>query len=316
MLESLLRHSMPVNSTNASDPASRRVLVTGASGFIGKQVVHALRGHADQIHTVQHTARQMSDSFNHTVDLMNPEQVDRLIERIQPTHLIHLAWYAEHGKFWSSRLNLDWVAASLKLFETFAEQGGERAVFAGTCAEYDWENSPLNEQTSANNPGTLYGICKNALRQIIEKYAVQTSVSVAWARIFFLYGPGEHPNRLIPSILNPLLNDQPAIVRSGAHIRNLMHVNDIAAAFVKILNSSATGIVNVAAGEEISLGDVARTLGEMTGKSHLLQIENAAGSRENPLLLTADTTKLKSLGFTPRFALRDGLATMLPRDKS
>jgi nucleoside-diphosphate-sugar epimerase len=291
----------------------KRVLLTGASGFIGKSVAAALRGHADEIHCVFHSARQMTDSRHHTVDLLDPAQVDRLIERLQPTHLMHFAWYAEHGKYWTSPLNLDWVAASLKLFQSFASNGGRRAVFAGTCAEYDWSiQTPLfNEETTPSNPATLYGTCKNSLRMIVEKFAAQANIPTAWGRIFFLYGPGENPNRLVPSIVNPLLKDQPAIVRSGAHVRNLMHADDVAAAFVHVMDSPATGIVNIAHPQSSSLGDVARTIGELTGKSHLVQVEEAPGTIANPLNLVADVTKLTSLGFTPRYSLREGLATLL-----
>jgi nucleoside-diphosphate-sugar epimerase len=293
----------------------KRILITGASGFIGQQVVLALRGSGYEIHTIHNSARQMSDSRNHTLDLMDRPQVSRLMEKLQPTHLMHLAWYAEHGKFWTSPLNLDWVSASLHLFQSFVNNGGQRAVFAGSCAEYDWSHSPLNEESSPSNPGTLYGVCKNSLRQVLEKFAAQSNVSVAWGRIFFLYGHGEHPNRLIPSILQPLLNDKPAAVRSGAHIRNLMHVEDVAGAFAAILNSSVKGIVNVAGDEAMTLGDVARLIGELTGKSHLLQIEQAEGTRDNPIMLTADTAKLHSIGFTPKYTLRDGLATLIdPRE--
>lgn len=322
----------------------KRVLVTGASGFIGQAAAVALRGHADEIHTVHHKARQMSDSRNHTADLLDPQQVDRLLERVKPTHLLHFAWYAEHGKYWTSPLNLDWVTASLRLFQRFAENGGQRAVFAGTCAEYDWSaptpvlgyseepdrrarhadpanitNVPaqsLNEDASPSNPSTLYGVCKNSLRQIIDKFAAQTGVTVAWGRIFFLYGPGEHPNRLIPSILHPLLNNQPAIVRSGGHVRNLMHVDDVAAAFVHVLNSNITGIVNIAHPQAVTLGDAARLLGELTGKQHLLRIEQAPATKENPLVLTADVGKLTSIGFTPRYSLRDGLSALLSHERT
>jgi nucleoside-diphosphate-sugar epimerase len=292
--------------------ASKRILITGASGFIGRQAVLALRGTKDEIHTVQHTARQMSDSRNHTANLLDPEQIDRLIERVKPTHLLHLAWYAEHGKYWTSALNLDWVSASLKLFQAFTAGGGKRAVFAGTCAEYDWAAvSPLHETRSPSNPSTLYGICKNSLRQIVEKFAAQSSVSFAWGRIFFLYGPNEHPNRLVPSIVNPLLKDQPATVLSGAHVRNLMHVQDVARAFVHLLDSDVTGTVNIADRESITLGDVAQLLGELTGKSHLLRIQEGEGTLQNPRMLTADTDRLYSLGFTANYPLRQGLLDLV-----
>jgi dTDP-L-rhamnose 4-epimerase len=242
---------------------------------------------------------------------------------------------------------MDWVAASLRLFQEFANHGGQRAVFAGTCAEYDWQpptpvsgvlrrpgsigaNDPalrstsepasgdlqLNELTSPSNPSTLYGVCKNSLRLIIESYAKQLSIPVAWGRIFFLYGPDENPGRLVPSILQPLLKDQPAVVRSGGHVRNLMHVEDVARAFAAILNSDVTGIVNVADPHAVSLGDVAKMLGELTGKSDLVKVEQAPGTPQNPRFLTADVARLSSIGFAPKYSLREGLSTLLSTKES
>jgi len=290
----------------------KKILITGASGFIGRQAVLALRGGGDEVHTVHYKTRQMSDSRNHTVDLLDPEQVTRLFKRVAPTHLIHLAWFTEHQKYWTSPMNLDWVAASLQLFQTFVANGGQRAVFAGTCAEYDWSAPvPFNETTSPSVPATLYGTCKNSLRQMIEKFAEQSSISLAWGRLFFLYGPGEKPDRLIPSVLHSLRSDQPAIVKSGSHVRNLMHVHDAARALVHLLNSSAKGIVNIASDEAVALGDAARTLGELTGKSNLIRIEQAEETPQNPRVLTADTARLFSLGFTANYSLQRGLSNLV-----
>ena len=285
----------------------KRVLVTGSSGFIGRHATAPLVRAGYDVHVVG--SRGSAGVASHVVDLMDRTAVADLLNEVRPTHLLHFAWYAEHGKFWTSPRNLDWVAASLSLFGAFADAGGERAVFAGTCAEYDWTgDSHLSEDASPSRPGTLYGTCKNALREIVLK---ATPPAVAWGRIFFLYGPDEHRDRLVPSILNPLQTGGEAVVRSGGHVRDLMHVTDVAAAFVALLDADVTGTVNVASGTAVTLGEVARTLGELTGRPDAVRVEDAPGTPTNPKVMTADVTKLAATGFRPRYGLRDGLATLV-----
>ena len=285
-----------------------RVLLTGSSGFIGRHAVTPLLRAGYDVHAVGR--REGAGVTSHVVDLMDRSAVADLMNAVRPTHLLHFAWYAEHGKFWASPLNLDWTAASLHLFRAFADAGGQRAAFAGTCAEYDWTgDGHLVEDVTPSRPATLYGTCKNALREIVRN--VQ-GPSVVWGRIFFLYGPDEHKDRLVPSILAPLRRGEPAVVRSGGHVRDLMRVTDVAAAFVALLGSDLTGTVNVASGHPVSLGDVARTLGELTGRPDLVRVEDAAGTASNPKVMTADITKLAATGFRPRYDLRGGLTTLLP----
>ena len=285
----------------------KRVLLTGGSGFVGRHAVAPLVRAGYDVHLVG--GRASAGVTSHVVDLMDRAAVGELLSAVRPTHLLHFAWYAEHGKFWTSPLNLDWAAASLTLFRAFAETGGTRAVFAGTCAEYDWTgDTHLAEDVTPSRPGTLYGTCKNALREIVTKAG---GPAVAWGRIFFLYGPDEHRDRLVPSIVGPIRRGEVATVRSGGHVRDLMHVTDVAAAFVALLDADLTGTVNVASGQSVTLGEVARTIGDLAGRPELVAVEDAPGTPTNPKVMTADTTKLASTGFRPRYGLRDGLATLL-----
>lgn len=289
-----------------------RVLITGSSGFIGRHTVPELVRRGYEVHTATRNSQPTAPGvIAHQADLLQPRESAALIARVRPTHLVHLAWYVEHGRFWTSPLNLEWTAASLLLLRAFVDAGGRRAVFAGTCAECDPSARHLIEEEMPGRPATLYGICKNALRETARQYARESSIELAWGRIFLQFGPGEHPGRLVPSIVGSLLSDQPAVVRSGSHIRNLMHVEDVGRAFAAILDSKLTGIVNVASGEPVSLGDVARTIGELTGRGSLLRIEHAPDAPDNPREQTAEAGKLRSIGFTPKYGLRDGLETVV-----
>src|SRR5439155_6654344 len=131
--------------------------------------------------------------------------VRALLAAVRPTHLLHLAWIATPGVYWTSPENHRWVEASLHLLRCFAAGGGRRAVLTGTCAEYDWSAAGVCHETQTPlRPTTVYGVCKDELRRRAEEVCRAAGVSLAWARLFFLYGPGEHPARLFPGVVQAL----------------------------------------------------------------------------------------------------------------
>ncbi|MCJ7626689.1 MAG: NAD(P)-dependent oxidoreductase, partial [Anaerolineaceae bacterium] len=219
----------------------------------------------------------------------------------------HLAWYTEPGKYWSSPENLRWTAASISLLHTFHQQGGERFVGAGTCAEYDWRYGHCSEAVTPLEPATLYGTCKNSLQKTLASFSANTLLSSAWGRVFFLYGPHEHPARLVPSVINSLLHNEPALCSHGNQIRDFMHVSDVANAFVALLLSDATGPVNIASGKPVSIKDVIYKIAEQLNGFDKIRL-NALPATYEPALITADVTRLQSeIGFNPRLDLESGL---------
>src|SRR2546423_13493112 len=167
----------------------KRVLVTGATGFIGRHVLGPLVERGFDVHAVTHRAPLSARSGCrwHVSDLLDTAQIVPLIKAVQPTHLLHLAWYSVPGQYWTALENFAWVQASLELLRRFHEAGGVRVVMAGTCAEYDWAYGYCSERTTPTQPHTLYGTCKLALQAMLDTYARQSGLSSAWGRIFFLY---------------------------------------------------------------------------------------------------------------------------------
>ncbi len=288
----------------------RRVLITGASGFLGRPCLAELTGAGDEVHAGARAPMLTRGCHWHRADLLDPAAVDALVSAVRPTHLLHLAWVTAPGAYWTSPDNLPWVEASLRLLRRFAEQGGERVVTAGSCAEYDWNaGGTCHEETTPLRPATLYGVCKDALRRTAEAFARQAGLSAAWARLFYLYGRDEHPDRLVASVARALLGGVAADCSSGAQRRDFLHADDAAAALVALLHSDVRGAVNVGSGEAVAVRDVASGVGAAVGRPDLVRLGARPDPVGEPPVIVADVGRLRrEVGWRPRFTLEQGLA--------
>ena len=290
----------------------KRVVVTGASGFIGRHALTPLIAAGFEVHAISSRANMSAMNQDgvhwHQLDLLKSADLDFLLASIRPTHLLHLAWYAEPGRFWTASANLDWVSATLSLLQAFARHGGQRVVMAGTCAEYDWSDGRCYESTTALQPATLYGVCKNATRQIIERFCEQHQISSAWGRIFFLYGEHEHPARLVSSVISSLLKGEEALCSAGTQRRDFLHVSDVASAFVTLLDSDVQGAVNIASGEGLAIKDVVIRIAQKLDQDNLVRLGARPTPPGDPELLVADIARLRDeVKWTPTLSLDAGL---------
>jgi nucleoside-diphosphate-sugar epimerase len=246
-------------------------------------------------------------------DLLDPAAAQAVVAAAAPERLLHLAWYAEHARFWTSPENLRWVEATLRLLRAFADAGGRRAVVAGTCAEYEWtpEGGVLSEDAPLR-PATLYGAAKDATRRVAEAFSGVSDMELTWGRVFLLYGPGEPPGRLVPRVTRALLAGEEAEVGPPDLVRDFMDVEDVAGAFAALLDSRVTGAVNVATGEPTRIGEIVDTIADLVGRPELVRRGALPARPGEPSTLVADARRLREeVGFSPRISLRDGLATTI-----
>ncbi|NNF54286.1 MAG: NAD(P)-dependent oxidoreductase [Acidimicrobiales bacterium] len=287
-------------------------LITGASGFIGRHLVSALAGQGHgltpprssrrrQIHVI---ARQADLTFEgvdpgsitlHQTDLMNSDDVSELVGRLRPSELFHLAWFNGDSKSrYSDPQNFDWVAVAENLVETFAREGGRRAVLTGSCIEYGARGGVLSENDRPD-PDTVYGRCKlDAGQRSLSVCDDYPDLSVAVARVFFVLGRHEDPNRLVPHIIRQLLNNQPAELSSGTQRRDYMHAWDVALGLVAIADSSLTGFVNLGMGSSVSVKELSEIVGEAVGRPDLLWFGKRPGGADAAAEITANISRLTS----------------------
>jgi nucleoside-diphosphate-sugar epimerase len=284
-----------------------RILVTGASGFVGFHCCAQLRALGYEVHAVS-SKIHLSDKIHwHKVDLLDSNQIIELIQNVRPSHLLHLAWNVEPGNYWTSVQNYHWVKASLTLFEQFAEAGGKRVVVAGSCAEYNWDYEVYNEETTPLDPATLYGTCKHSLQLMLSSYATLKGLSFAWGRIFSIYGPHEHSDRLCSSVIQALLRSQKIKCSNGELIRDYLHVEDVASAFSALLVNDIQGPINIGSGFGTKLRDIVEKINEKIGKDGLLEIVNKSRSLNEAPIIVADITRLDSIGWKPVYDTESGL---------
>lgn len=244
----------------------------------------------------------------HAVDLLQPEAVSRMLEAVRPQYLLHLAWYAVPGKYQNAEVNRDWVTAGVQLLREFVRFGGRRAVLAGSSFEYGASAEPCREDTTPLRPLNLYAECKGRLAEQVAGLVRRGDLSAAWARIFFVYGPGENPARLVGAVASKLLRGEPVDLASGRPQRDFLHVSDVAAALVRLLTADCEGPVNVGSGTAPAVRAVAEHIADAVPAPRSLLRFGALPDRDEPATIVADVARLRATGWAPRFDLAAGIA--------
>jgi nucleoside-diphosphate-sugar epimerase len=286
-----------------------RLLITGGTGFVGSACVRNAVARGHEVHVLSRTSPDdaIGATF-HCADLLT-QSAGRILRDVQPTHLLHLAWIATPGSYWTSAENVDWVRASAGLLDEFATVGGRRAVIAGTCAEYDWsDGGRLDETRTELRPGSVYGQAKVELFRRSSEIAIERDLLLAWARLFFLYGPGEHPDRLVPYVVRQLLAGEEALCSNGSQCRDFLYVDDAADALVSVLLDGLFGAVNVASGESLPVAELIDAVAGSVGRPDLIRLGARPAPAGDPPELVGDVTRLRDeVGWRPRFPIAKGV---------
>lgn len=279
---------------------------------MASQTLSVLKSGGVDVHRAVRTLEEPAGSQDtHIVDLLDKRSIDRLIDEVRPSMILHLAWCTKPGSFWNDPENSLWVDASTFLAKTLFERGGSRFILASTCAVYDWtlpqpKLTRLVEAERCGSPATRYGRAKLEAADAIELLASKHGAEWVDARLFFPMGVGENANRFLPYVITSLLQGHPAYIGPEFIERDVLDVRDVGRAIGLLAASTVTGAVNVASGRAIRLSDLARQAAEQIGRPELLHVGARPARQGDPACLAADVTRLEQeLGFSPIFGMRD-----------
>ena len=248
----------------------------------------------------------------HAADLREPEVAQRLIGEVRPSHLLHLAWETTPRLYAASPENLRWLIAGTAMLAAFGECGGQGFIGAGSSAEYADSPEAHAEDDAPIRPTTVYGKCKAAFWLAAQAAAQHSGFAASWGRIFLAYGPGDPPQRLIPTVLAALSEGRPVAMTHGHQLRDFIYAPDAADLLVHLLFSEENGAFNVATGRATSVGAVVEYWAGRLGGRELLQIGALDPPPDDPAVLLADMTKVGTrLGWSASTAIEEGLSRLL-----
>ncbi len=285
---------------------TKKVLVTGGTGFIGRVLVDELIKRGYEVHSLVYPpfVPEQEGLFQYEMNLMDLDALKAFFENKKFENLIHLAWYVG-PKCHIHNFNLDWTIATLNLLKLFKENGGKKFQGTGTISEYDYKYGYLLEDETPCAK-TQYGVCKSSIYRIAQTYCKQNEIDFKWARVFNLYGPNEKPQRLMPAVINSCLKGEDVKVSDCLKFQDYLYVSDTVEGILTVFESDIQGAVNICSGQPVQLRYIVNRIAELTNfKGNILWGAIPAAFGDN--LVVGNNEKLKSLGWEQKYSLDDGL---------
>lgn len=228
--------------------AGKRVLVAGGTGFIGRSVAERLAGAGAKLVLPARdpgAARSLFQALGVSaevppLDVTDGGRVAELLDRTRPAVVFDMVGYgvdpAERDPDLAEAVNVRWPARLADRLVTARDPdwSGQALVHAGTALEYGTAGGDLRERSTDPRPSTLYGRTKLAGARAIEKRARRTGLPAVTARLFTVYGPGERPGRLVPSLLETARTGRPLELTEGVQERDFTWVGDVAEGLLRL----------------------------------------------------------------------------------
>ena len=256
---------------------AKKVLVTGAGGFLGSAVMKRL-AEMDDYETTAVISGRRPVNFPEgirieTADLLAERARTELMERTRPDVMLHFAWSLDDGGFLNSEDNIKWLEASLHICRLFRSCGGTRFLFAGSSSEYGTGFAGSTEMPR-QPMFSLYGNCKLAFEQIAENFFKQNAMEFASARFFSIYGPGDdRPGRALPLAISKILSGEKFYCMGPGNIWDYIYVDDAAEAAIRLLESTYCGPINIASGKTRTMREVFAAVAELIGAPDLIEFD-------------------------------------------
>jgi len=290
-----------------------RILITGATGFVGRAVLRQLIPQSYQVLALTRNLppEELGSVQWHVADLGDVKTYLAKLEEFRPEAVIHLAW--QDIPDFSLPTSLANLNQSLQFLQSVIDQKlCKKILIAGSCFELNINQGECLENVTGT-PKNHFTWAKHALRDWLLMQTNKQPIEIGWMRIFYVYGPYQRSASLIPTILRHLKDASLPPLKTPFNANDFIYVDDVADAFVKALETSwPSGIFNIGSGQSTTVLDVCRlaekTFFSTTKLSELLEA-NTVSVPANLLNFWANCNRSHTLlGWQSRTSLQDGLS--------
>ena len=253
----------------------KKILLTGASGFIGNYVVSELLKHNIEIFSVQRStnSEKVTNKRIHVIETNDlfSESIEWWEKKCNNIDIVlHLAWFTKSREYLDSYENIHCLTGSLNLARAAVLAGVKRFIGIGTCVEYDLTYQTLSVDTPLK-PSSIYAATKTGLFLNLAQFFKTNSVNFAWCRIFYVYGDSNDTNRFIPFLKSKLELNEEVNLPNGEQIRDFLNVAEVARIISDITLGSKTGPINICSGVPKSIQQIAVQVADQYGKRDLIK---------------------------------------------
>ena len=282
-------------------------LIIGCTSEIGSRLLRNLLRLGYRVNGIRFQSKCELAGVNHECESVDLFRVDmnELALKFNVKKLILVSWYTQHNDFWSSSLNTDWGQMYRRLCQAFINIGVDEVVGIGSCAEYSWLLPDHISELTETLPASVYGNEKLALFNWLS----ERTTNLLWIRPFFVYGPNDHPDKLIQSAITKRAAKSVISIQNSQHYVDYVFIEDVALVTSRLISGNATGVFNVGTGQASSPVEVAQSVG---CRFEVLQPTSGALDARHPRFVVADNQKIvEALGSIEWTSLKSGISNMM-----
>lgn len=264
------------------------VLLTGATGFVGRAIHRDLlrRGHEVRVTARPGSATRLavpvpSHAIIEAPDIFAHDAVwwAKACEGVDA--VIHAAWYVEHGRYANASENAACVRGSFALAQGAVHAGVRHVIGVGTCMEYRLPGERLSVDAPLE-PTNFYAACKLAACHMMGEWLALHNVRFSWCRLFYLFGEGEHPDRLSAYIHRQLAAGERAVLSSGTQVRDFLDVRVAGAMIASLVDSGQQGAINICSGVPVTVRAFAEQIADLYDRRDLLDFDSRPSNPSDP----------------------------------
>ncbi len=296
----------------------KKILITGATGFIGANLVRRLIKENYQVHILKRKDSDIwrikdiiSKLYTHDVDLMEKDRLSKLLKKVKPKvifHLANLGLYAGIDPTITNSINSN-LLGTINLIESADAIDYECFINTGSSSEYG-KKSNLMRETDSCQPQSNYAITKLSATLYAQAYAKRTKKPLVTFRIFSPFGPFDQPNRLLSSSILKILKGEDIFLQNPFDVRDYIFIEDVVNAYLLCMKKAkipGSEILNIGSGKQILIKDIIELLTKkIKSKSKIISDKNSINDSRH--IWQADIQKAKKiLGWQPKTTLEEGL---------